>query len=239
MCCRSLLANERTKDDKLLVSPYQGYSKKYAYSLTALFALLLIAPFLIWPVGPHYFLIAALIIVLIAPLESLLLTPLYTITGRFNYLSPLLLATNSTTGIELHVGTLYDYANNLRKRDCGKRAQHIVLKHIFEGLLNTCKQIEVNEIARDTELSATSYFFSSKTAEKLGFKLTKTSKMEQFNLFSVYISLVIRLSFTRGRLTLPRVSEIKKITITADELLKRQEVIKSMLSLVESRIMRD
>lgn len=223
----------------MLESPSQGYSKKYAYSLTALFALLLIAPFLILPVGLHYVLIVALIIVFIAPLESLLLTPLYTITGRFTYLSPLLLATSSTTALELHVGTLYDYANNLNKRDCGKRAQQIVLKFILEGLLNICNQIESNKITGDTEISATSYFFSPRTAKKLGFKLTKTSKLEQFNLLSVYISLLIRLSFTRGTLTFPRVSEIKKITITADELFKHQEVIKSMLSLVESRIIKD
>jgi hypothetical protein len=49
--------------------------------------------------------------VLIAPLESLLLTPLYTLTGRFRYFSPMLFATRRRDGgLDLHAGTLFDLA---------------------------------------------------------------------------------------------------------------------------------
>ena len=77
-----------------------------------------------------------LIFVLLPILESLLLTPLYALIGSFSYYSPMLLATTSQQGeLDLHVGTLFDYAMRFRWSDRGPRAARIVTADLLRGLL--------------------------------------------------------------------------------------------------------
>ncbi len=63
--------------------------------LIGTFLLLLWLPFLFLPKGLYWLFAAILLLPLVPVLESFLLTPAYTLAGRFNYYSPLLFATNS------------------------------------------------------------------------------------------------------------------------------------------------
>lgn len=216
----------------------QLYSWPYAIVLALVFILLIVSPFFMIPIGPYLLLFGFVVMIIIAPLESLLLTPMYRLNGRFVYLSPLLLATHSAKRIDLHIGTLFDYAYHMKTSDCGKRAQLIVLNNTLLGLRNVCEQMKNNQISGDTQLYATSYFFNHRTAQKLGFKQVDTGFAEQLNLFSVYLSLLIRLSFTRGELTFPNITEIKKITTTAGELVIYRAYIEQMHAKVEHRLAR-
>lgn len=80
--------------------------------LVGVFLFLLGLPFLCLPKGVYWLFAAILLLPLIPVLESFLLTPAYALAGRFTYYSPLLFATKSPHGLDLHVGTLYDYIYN-------------------------------------------------------------------------------------------------------------------------------
>lgn len=200
-----------------------------AFTLVGVFILLLALPFLLLPKGSLWLLAAILLLPLVSALESLLLTPLYASTKRFIYYSPLLFATASPKGFDLHVGTLYDYVAHLRWGDRGARAQRQVVRHMLQGLLAICDAVAEGRLSAHTEITATSYFFSNSSAEKLGFVAGKAFSGQKLNLLMVFLSLALRLSFIRGRWCWPDLQKSKSIQTTAGELLLRRSVIVKLL----------
>lgn len=172
---------------------------------------------------------------LLAPLESLLLTPLYALTGRFRYYSPLLLATRRAGGgLDLHVGTLHDYATRFRWRDRGRRAARAVSVELLRGLLALADEVERGALPAESELVGTSYFFSDRTAARLGFELRRPPGSSQLNLMVASLSIALRLSFTRGRPAFPRLSRIRRAVTTGARLLERRREIESILRRLEA-----
>lgn len=206
----------------------------------ALFFVFLITfvPFLLIPLGPYSLLYAVFLVFMSPILESVLLTPLYSCIGRFKYLSPLLIYTESNSELHLHVGSIYDYLINIERHEYGHKAQLKVLKGILDGLNELCKRTEQGELEPERAIFATSYFFNAKSAKKLGFKEDEANDLEVFNLYLSYFSLAIRLSMIKGKSEYPKLSEIKKIRTTAGELLKHKDAIERMLSHVETRLNR-
>ncbi len=200
-----------------------------AFTLGGVFILLLGLPFLLLPKGVYWLLAAILWLPLISVLESLLLTPLYALIRRFTYYSPLLLATASPQGLDLHVGTLYDYVTHLRWRDRGARAQRQVVRYMLQGLMAICDAVAEGRLSAHTEITATSYFFSNSSVEKLGFVAGKAFSGQKLNLLMEFLSLTLRLSFIRGRWCWPDLKQSKSIQTTAGELLLHRPVIVKML----------
>jgi plasmid stabilization system protein ParE len=183
-------------------------------------------PFLDW----RLFLVPLVMIPWLAPLESLLLTPLYVVSGRFRYFSPFLFATRRTGGgLDLHVGTLFDYLLNLRWSDRGPRAARRVTEEMLRGLHGLCEETELGRTPPHTELVATSYFFSDRTLARLGFTLRRPPSMLQHNLVVASLSIALRLSFTRGRPAFPDLRQIRQATTTAGELVRHKETIVRVL----------
>ena len=205
----------------------------FATILSVVFLALIAIPFLVIPVGPYWFLYGLIILPFVAPLESLLLTPLYRLCGRFDYLSALLLATKSPNGFELHTGTLFDYVSHLKTRDLGHRAQRVVVKNVLEGLLVLCDKVDGGKIKAEIKLTATSYFFSDRTAKKLGFDIVEADRVNRINLYSAYLSLMLRLSFTKGKLTAPKLSQLRQISTTAGDLATHRQDILRMLTYLD------
>lgn len=169
---------------------------------------------------------------LLAPLEGLLLTPLYTLARRFIYFSPLLLGTRSRVALELHVGTLFDYVTYLRWRDRGARNARIVLVELLQGLLAVIAEVERGAIAPETEIRATSYFFSDRTLSRLGFRICGPSPNARLNLAVGVIGIGLRLAYVRGRFTLPDPSRVRQGTTTAGELATRASAVRGILTRV-------
>jgi MFS family permease len=171
-----------------------------------------------------------LILPLIAPLESLLLTPFYVLTGRFRYYSPLLFATRRRDGgLDLHVGTLFDYVMRLRWSDRGPRAARIVMADLLRGLLALCREVEHEELRADAPLVATSYFFSERSLARLGFELDRPPRATVQNLFLTSLSIAIRLSFTRGRPSFPDLRRIRQAATSAGRLVHHQAELRRLL----------
>ena len=195
------------------------------------FAVILLLPFLLLPKGVYWLLAAVLLLPVIPVLESLLLTPLYRLSGRFVYYSNMLLLTRSANGLELHAGTLFDYVSYLRWHERGPKAQFKVTRQLLQGLLALCDDIEQGKIAPGTAISATSYFFSNRTAAKLGFTADKVAPMQWLNLMLVAVSLALRLSLIKGRCSWPDLRQIRHIHTTAGHLLAQRATIMRLLKM--------
>ena len=164
--------------------------------------------------------------VLIAPLESLLLTPLYTLTGRFRYFSPMLFATRRRDGgLDLHAGTLFDYVMRLRWSDRGPCAARIVTVELLRGLYALAGSAEAGLLPPSAKISATSHFFGERTMRRFGFEVRQPGAGMVGNLLLAWMSIALRLSFTRGRLAFPDLRRVRQAVTTVDELAKHRDAI--------------
>lgn len=203
--------------------------------LVGVFLFLLGLPFLCLPKGVYWLFAAILLLPLIPVLESFLLTPAYALAGRFTYYSPLLFATKSPHGLDLHVGTLYDYITQMRWSERGVRTERHAMRIILQGLLSICDAVAEGKLSAQNEITATSYFFSNRSVEKLGFTLSSGSFEVKLNLAMVYLSLFLRLSFIKGRWSLPDLKRIRRIHTTAGELLQQRSQIAKMFAQLQRK----
>jgi hypothetical protein len=166
----------------------------------------------------------------LAPVEGLLLAPLYGLAGYFRYYSPMLLATRRRSGgLDLHVGTLFDYVMRLRWSDRGPRAARIVTADILRGLLRIAEEVERGTLSPDAELVATSYFFSDRSIARLGFTPRPAPGALVANLAVTSLSIALRLSFTRGRFAYPDLRRIRQAVTSAGELAQHASEIRRLL----------
>lgn len=209
---------------------FLAYSRRVQWTVALLLTALLLSvlavcfalPFFDW----RLIFVPLIVFPLLAPLESLLLTPLYTVSGRFRYYSAFLFATRGHGGrLDLHVGTLFDYILHLRWSERGPRAARHVTAELLRGLLALCNEVECGRTVPGTEIVATSYFFSDRTLARLGFTLRPPPALLVQNLVVASLSVALRLSFTRGRPAFPDLRQIRQATTTAGELLRHKETI--------------
>jgi hypothetical protein len=166
----------------------------------------------------------------VAPVESLLLAPLYGLAGYFRHYSPMLLATRRRSGrLDLHVGTLFDYVTRLRRTDRGPRAVRIVTADILSGLLRIAEEVERGTLSPGAELVATSYFFSDRSVARLGFALRPAPGAVVANLAVASLSIALRLSFTRGRFAYPDLRRVRQAVTSAGELAQHAGEIRRLL----------
>ncbi len=194
-----------------------------------IFAVVVLLPFLLLPKGMAWLVAALLLLPLIPVLESLLLTPLYRLNGRFVYYSTTLFVTRSDKGLQLHAGTLYDYLTLLRRHRLGRTMQRKLTQQLLQGLLGLCDDIAQGHIPPDTVVSATSYFFSDRSASRLGFSAADVSVTERFNLMTAALSLAVRLSISKGRVSWPDLNKIRQMQTTAANLLAHRATIERLL----------
>lgn len=167
---------------------------------------------------------------LIAPMEGLLLTPLYTLLGRFRYYSPLLFATRRPDGgLDLHAGTLFDYAMRLRWSDRGPRAVRIVTADLLRGLLALCHETERGAIPRQARIVVSSYFFSIRSLARFGFEPNDPPAATVLNLVLASVGVAIRLSFIRGWPTFPNLRKTRQGVTSAERLRQHEDEIRRLL----------
>ncbi len=172
----------------------------------------------------------SLAIFLLAPFMQFFMTPLFTIIGVYKYLSPMLLVYNPTEKKhDLHNGTSFDYLLNMRSAKAGNAARYQLLKYYMQGLLNIIDKVEKKDLPGTVMVRGSSYFFSDRTAKRLGFKLKATGLDEKFNILLNYIDLFWMYSFAHGKWRLPNLKAIKTAEISGKDLLKQKDKIQHLL----------
>jgi hypothetical protein len=89
-----------------------------------------------------------------------------------------------------------------------------MLSYFLEGLLRIVERIEATELPKSVIIQGNSYFFSGKTASKLGFSLSETNIAVRINLLVNYFDLTWMYSLSQGRIAFPKIGDVKTAEIT-------------------------
>jgi hypothetical protein len=163
------------------------------------------------------------------PIAQFSTTPIFRLTGVYTYYSPMLLGYMANKQqIDLHSGGSFDYLFVLRKFRKGAEIRNEILKYQLEGLLRIITKIEQGEIPPTVKIVGTSYFFSERTLNKLGFEPKKPSLFYRINLCVNFIDLFWMYSLSRGKLTIPRVWKARKAYASGDDLLSARQKISEL-----------
>jgi len=169
------------------------------------------------------------ILFLIVPIGQFLMTPFFRLIGLYKYLSPMLLAFSaSKKKYDLHSGTSFDYLMVMRKVKKGQPFKNKVLEYYIEGLLKVVEEIEQKNLPESITVRGSSYFFSERTAQRLGFEVKKTNLFEKANLVCNYIDLCWALSLANGKLTFPDLRNIKTATTNGKALVENKAYLQRL-----------
>lgn len=135
--------------------------------------------------------IAYFLIIFYVPIGQFSFTPFFTLLGVYRYYSPMLLGyTPSDTQIDLHSGGSFDYLFVMRKYKSGIEMRNRLLLFQLEGLKKITQMIEDKAIPESVNLVGTSYFFSNRTVQRIGFELIEPSFFYRINLLVNFLDLL-------------------------------------------------
>jgi len=190
---------------------------------------ILLSPYVTKPYG-------ILILPVLAPLLNLVTVPFFKLIGIYKYLNPYVLSTvQSNKKYDLHNIFSFDYLVNFKWADRGKVVQKTLLGHYCKALLTIIERIENKELSDQVQIVGHSYFFNTKTAEKLGFTVSKASIFWIINSALQFIELSYLYSFSQGRWAFPKFWKVKKAEIIGSDLVLKKEVLQQMAN----RLLRD
>lgn len=177
-----------------------------------------------------------LILPLIAPLLNLITVPLFRLIGYYKYLNPYVISTEQTDKTyDLHNIFTFDYLVNFTWEDRGKTVQKTLLLHYFKALETIIGRIETDELNPNVLIVGHSYFFSSRTAEKLGFTVKKAGGFWIFNSCIQFIELSYLYSFSQGKWAIPEFWKVKRAEIHGYDLVKKKATIQELITRLENR----
>ena len=157
-------------------------------------------------------------------------------TGGYTYYSPMLLGYMvNDKEIDLHSGTSFDYLFVLNIFKLGTPLRNRILMHHIQGLLKIIQLIEDKHIPASVNIIGTSYFFSERTLNNLGFQLEKATLFYRVNLFINFIDLFWMYSLSKGKLAIPSVWDAKKAKITGDMLVAQKTKFEGFYQTLEAR----
>jgi hypothetical protein len=174
--------------------------------------------------------------ILYIPISQFLFTPIYTLTGGYTYYSPMLLGYMvNVKEIDLHSGTSFDYLFILNTVKLGTPLRNRIMMYHVEGLLKIIQLIEDNHLPASVNIIGTSYFFSERTLNNLGFQLEKASLFYRINLFINFIDLFWMYSLSKGKMAIPSVWDAKKAKISGDRLVAQKSKFEVLYQNLEAR----
>jgi len=170
-------------------------------------------------------------LVLIAPLFNLVSVPFFRLIGYYKYLNPYVISTvqNEET-YDIHNVFTFDYLVNFKWADRGKKVQRTLLGHYFKALLTIIERIESGALSEKVKIVGHSYFFSDRTADRLGFTINKAGTFWIVNSCFQFIELTYLYSFSQGKFAFPKFWKVKRAEIVGSELVKKKDVLKGLVS---------
>jgi hypothetical protein len=182
-------------------------------------------------------LVMLFLIFVITPVLQFLIAPSMKLIGMYRYVSPMLLiyAPNKKK-FDLHNGTSFDYIFIYPKKGRRVRWQNLMLHYYLEGLLAIVDEIEQKKIPETIEIRGSSYFFSSRTAQKLGFDVKTAPMAEKLNILINYLDLLWMYSLANGRFSLPKLNVIKTATTTGKRLAENRGELERMNRILSNRM---
>lgn len=126
--------------------------------------------------------------IIYVPISQFLFTPIYKLTGGYTYYSTMLLVDMTRDKqIDLHSGTSFEHLFVLRKYKSGTQLINRIMMYHLEGLLKLIQLIVNKYIPASVNIIGTSYFFSERTLNNLGFQIEKATLFYRFilDVFSI------------------------------------------------------
>jgi hypothetical protein len=177
--------------------------------------------------------VSALYYLLLFPLLPFLMflsTPFMRVAGIYKYYSPLFLTFGETgKRFEIHSGPSIDYLLHLRGIKPGQKMQRTVLAFYLQGILSIAAKIEQGEVPpEEVEVVGTSYFFSDRSVERMGFEVGAAGWLHRINLIANVVELTFLHSLSAGKLEIPNVLRVKRANMTGKRLLEHREYIERL-----------
>lgn len=167
---------------------------------------------------------------LLAPIFNLVTVPIFKLIGIFKYLNPFVLSTVQTDkSYDLHNVFTFDYIIHFKWSDRGTKVQRTLLVHYFKALLTIIERIESKQLSHEVKVVGHSYFFSDRTALKLGFKVSKASFFWIANSVVQFIELSCLYSFSQGKWAMPKFWKVRRAEIIGSDLVKKKDVLQDII----------
>ena len=170
-----------------------------------------------------------LLFIIYVPVGQFAFTPIFKLIGVYKYYSPMLLGYMANDHqIDLHSGGSFDYLFVMRKYKSGIEFRNRLLIYHLEGITNLIQLIENKHIPETVNIVGTSYFFNNRTLRKMGFEIVNPSIFYRLNLFVNFIDLIWMYSLSKGKLSIPKVWNAKKASITGTKLIENKKWLQNL-----------
>jgi hypothetical protein len=177
-----------------------------------------------------------LLFIIYVPVGQFAFTPFLKLIGVYRYYSPMLLGYMANDRqIDLHSGGSFDYLFVMRKYKSGIELKNRLLMYHIEGLLKIIQHIENKSIPETVNIVGTSYFFNDRTLSKMGFDIIKPSFFYRLNLFINFIDLIWMYSLSQEKLSIPKLWNAKKASISGAKLIESKKVIEDLYDKMKRR----
>lgn len=177
-----------------------------------------------------------LLFIIYIPIVQFAFTPFLKLISVYRYYSPMLLGYMANDRqIDLHSGVSFDYLFVMRKYKSGIELRNRLLMYHIEGLLKIIQHIENKSIPETVNIVGTSYFFNNKTLSKMGFEIVNPSLFYRLNLFINFIDLIWMYSLSQGKLSIPKLWNAKKASISGAKLIESKKVIEDLYDKMKRR----
>lgn len=163
---------------------------------------------------------------LVSPIFYLLTTPLFTLSGKYKYFSPLLFFYEKSNGdMEMHLGTNFDYAFVIIPLLFSKKNIRTEIKKYFiEGNLNFIDFLEKKSNEKSSvKVSTISHLINEKTKECYHAQYEKISLWEKIEYLFYTVDILWMHLFSCGFKKISRIYFPKKITSPALIFINRKE----------------
>ncbi len=180
-------------------------------------------------------LIWALLTPLLIPISQFAVSPLFTLLGLYQYLSPILLIYLPTRhSIELHHASSFDYLFLGKLRRNASSRKRLTLLYYVEGLLSLVELIEAHKVSPQVKIEATTYFVNNRTAKLLGLSLYKPSRLKRICMCLNYLDLVWMCSFTSNKFQCPAIGSLGYLKGDGHQLIRNKHKLLALYNRLKS-----